>query len=146
MNEKNLKNLTPKEAREIGKKGGIASVKARREKKTLSELLQFWAEKSLTADDLERVKSAGISETTNKALMLIPLINNLKKGDIKSLQLAIDLMGEDKKKDAEIKKLNEEIELLKLEQEKLKQENALYSATEEKIVFVNDVEKKNADN
>ena len=146
MNEKNLRTPTTKEAREIGTQGGIASAKARREKKTLSELLTFWAEKSLTADDLERVKSAGLSETTNKALMLIPLIDNLKKGDIKSLQLAIDLMGEDKKKDAEIKKLNEEIELLKLEQEKLKQENALYSATEEKIVFVNDVGKEDADN
>jgi hypothetical protein len=40
-NNENLRKLTTKEAREIGKKGGKASVKARRRKKQLKELLEL---------------------------------------------------------------------------------------------------------
>lgn len=38
-NNENLRRLTSEEAREIGRKGGIASVKSRRERKTLKEEL-----------------------------------------------------------------------------------------------------------
>lgn len=40
-NNENLRKLTTKEAREIGRKGGKASVKARRKKKQLKELLEL---------------------------------------------------------------------------------------------------------
>ena len=38
-NEKNLRTPTTNEAREIGRKGGIASGQARREKKTIQKIL-----------------------------------------------------------------------------------------------------------
>lgn len=41
-NEQNLKILSPREARENGRKGGIASGKARREKRTLRELMELY--------------------------------------------------------------------------------------------------------
>lgn len=40
-NNENLRKLTTEEAREIGRKGGKASVKARRKKKQLKELLEL---------------------------------------------------------------------------------------------------------
>lgn len=41
-NEQNLKPPTTKEARERGRKGGIASGKARREKRTFRELMELY--------------------------------------------------------------------------------------------------------
>lgn len=40
MNEKNLRVPTSEEAREIGKKGGQASGKARRDKRTIQQILK----------------------------------------------------------------------------------------------------------
>ena len=47
-NEKNLRVPTSSEARENGKKGGIASGKARRQKKLLRECLEILLEKEMT--------------------------------------------------------------------------------------------------
>ena len=49
-NDGNLRIPTSDEAREIGKKGGIASGKARREKADLRRQMQLWLESDVTTD------------------------------------------------------------------------------------------------
>lgn len=49
-NDGNLRIPTSDEAREIGKKGGIASGKARREKADLRRQMQIWLESDVTTD------------------------------------------------------------------------------------------------
>jgi hypothetical protein len=76
-NEQNLKPLTTKKAREIGKKGGIASGKKRRELKTLKEeLLILLAE----GDTQEKISLAVIQ----KAL----------QGDLKAFEVIRDTTGQ----------------------------------------------------
>ena len=76
-NEQNLKPLTTKKAREIGKKGGIASGKKRRELKTLKEeLLLLLAE----GDTQQKISLAVIQ----KAL----------QGDLKAFEVIRDTTGQ----------------------------------------------------
>ena len=76
-NEQNLKPLTTKKAREIGKKGGIASGKKRKEQKTLKEeLLLLLAE----GDTQKKISLAVIQ----KAL----------KGDLKAFEVIRDTTGQ----------------------------------------------------
>lgn len=62
MNEQNLKTPSPSEAREYGRKGGIASGKARRRRKTLREELLLLLEN----DDVQKkISIALINEAMN---------------------------------------------------------------------------------
>lgn len=129
-------NLTHKLTKEEMSKGGKRSAEVQKQKRTIAEFFKIWADaevKSQTADDLKNIGITG--ELNNRALFILPLIKNIKKGDIKSLQLAVELLNEDKEKEAKIAKLNAEIEVLKLEAERLSQENALSSGIDEKIII-----------
>lgn len=76
-NEKNLKKPTPEEARENGRKGGIASGKARKRRKTLcDELLALLSDK----------------DTQEK--MSVALIKKAQKGDVKAFLAIRDTIGE----------------------------------------------------
>ena len=132
--------FTDEELRERARKGGLKSQQVQHEKKTLAQLFTIWANGKPKPKDLLLLESLGIDpkEATNKSLLIIPIIKNLSKGDTKALQMAIDLLEEDKRKEAEIKKLNAEIKRLELETEKLKNElNG--DVTTNKIIIVNDV-------
>lgn len=124
------------------KKAQEKSAESRRIKRTFADILKIWAEKDANLDDQMALKVAGISEDmTNKATMVLPLLENIKKGDTKSMQMAIELLGEDRKKELEIKRLTEEIEKLKLEQEQLKQEYAMANNINEQIQIMMNVDK-----
>ena len=112
---------TPSERRENATKAGIASGKARRQKKTVAEYLKKWADGEVNEKNKKALEALGLSEeATNRTLLVVPLIQKASKGDIKALQMALELLGEDKKKELEIKKLRREIELLKAETQKLR--------------------------
>lgn len=126
-------------------RGGRKSAEVQKRKRSIAEFFKIWADtevKGQTADDLKNIGIMG--ELNNRALFILPLIKNIKKGDIKSLQLAVELLNEDKEKEAKIAKLNAEIEVLKLEAERLSQENALSSGIDEKIIINFDL--KGSDN
>ena len=77
-NEQNLRPVTSKkEARERGRKGGIASGEARRKRKTLKEEL------ILMLEDEEVQKSVTTA-----------LINQAKKGNVKAFGMLRDTIGE----------------------------------------------------
>lgn len=84
MNEENLVSLatrTTEEVREIARKGGIASGKARQEKKMLKELLEDALSKGTETDN----------EYVNITLALIREAN---KGNVKAYEVIRDTLGQ----------------------------------------------------
>lgn len=123
MANKGHKNLIPQahtitvgEASAGGKKSG----QVRKQKKTIADYLRTWADSAVEDKHKQALRALGLDEeATNRTLLVLPLIKKANSGDIKALQMIIDLLGEDKKKDLEIKKLREEIRLLKAETQKI---------------------------
>ena len=112
---------SPSEVRANSSKGGIKSGQVRRQKKTVAEYLRKWADGEVSEKNKKELEALGLSEeATNRTLLVVPLIQKASKGDTKALQMALELLGEDKKKELEIKKLRREIELLKAETQKLR--------------------------
>lgn len=119
--EDNLRPCEHKFTLEEAKKGAENSAKARRQKKTVAEYLCKWADGECGEKELEALKKLGLDEgATRKTLLILPLIKKANSGDIKALQMILELLGEDKKREAEIKRLNKETELLKAEIDKLR--------------------------
>lgn len=123
-NEKNLENGKPYRftSGDMAAKNGSKGGKARAAKKTVADYLKKWADgEVLDKKNKETLQALGLSEeATNRTLLVIPLIKKASRGDMKAMQMVIELLGEDKKKDLEIKKLTQEIELLKAETQKLR--------------------------
>lgn len=98
MNEQNLIIPTSEEARENGKKGGIASGKARKRRKTVAEALREAGERNIAdIPGLEKIaKKYGLTgeddilSLTTQAIY----INELKKGNFKSLRELTEILGE----------------------------------------------------
>lgn len=86
-NEKNLKRLSPSEARENGKKGGIASGKERLRKKSLKEA----ALAALMA--LKTNPETGIVENGFEAVAAALILKALN-GDVSAINSLRDLIGE----------------------------------------------------
>ena len=89
MNEKNLipnSERSPREVRENGKKGGIASGEARRVKKSLREAMQILMEADLTGKD-------GKTMTGTEA-MAARAFQAALKGDWKAWELVRDTAGQ----------------------------------------------------
>lgn len=101
MNNQNLRVPTSSEARENGRKGGIASGVARREKKTIQKILNDLLETS--AKDSPKfskiAKELGIED--NKSVKdlyaTICLLNSIEaNADLDDLEKLSKLLGEDK--------------------------------------------------
>ena len=119
--DENLRPCEYKLSQEEAKKGGIRSGQVRKQKKTVAEYLRKWADGEVSEKNKKALEALGLSEeATNRTLLVVPLIQKASKGDTKALQMALELLGEDKKKELEIKKLRREIELLKAETQKLR--------------------------
>lgn len=76
-NEQNLKRLSSEEARKYGRKGGIASVKARQERKTFAELY-----KTLLDEQNEIILNGKRLKLSNKDILARKVINEVLKGTI----------------------------------------------------------------
>lgn len=86
-NEKNLKPIrSENEAREKGRKGGIASGEARRQKKTLREALQILMDSDLTGEDGEVMSGA--------EAMAARVFQAALKDDWKAWELVRDTAGQ----------------------------------------------------
>ena len=108
-------------SREVAAANGAKGGRAKAQKKTVAEYLQKWADGEVSEKNKKALEALGLSEeATNRTLLVVPLIQKASKGDTKALQMALELLGEDKKKELEIKKLRREIELLKAETQKLR--------------------------
>lgn len=124
-----LDNLIPftsdqnrEKAKINGHKGGIASGEAKRKYKNLSAVLKDYADFKVTKKEQEQLEALGFTgEQSKMTLFALPLLKKMNQGDVKAIELFLKLTGQDSKLELENKKLREEIELLKVEQERLKQ-------------------------
>lgn len=123
MARKQDENLRPSEHKftlEEHKRGGQRSAEVRRQNKTIADYLRKWADNEVDEKNKKALQALGLDEeATNRTLLVLPLIKKANGGDIKALQMIIDLLGEDKKKDLEIAKLKEEINLLRAQTQKI---------------------------
>ena len=92
MPQNGTKNLIPtnkrskEEAKRLGKKGGIASGKARREKKTLRQCLEILLEKTLK--DKKGIEMSGAEAVSLK------VFEKALKGDIRAFEVLRDTAGQ----------------------------------------------------
>lgn len=99
-NEKNLKTPSTSEARSRGKKGGIASGKARREKKALKDTLEELLAMPIKDGELkniDQIKSiAGIKgkNITMQEAIMLSMLNKAAKGDVKAAEYVRDTIGQ----------------------------------------------------
>ena len=88
------------EARELGRKGGIASGAARRRKKSLKEAADYFL--SLPVADVKqfnKIAKAGVApeDIDNQMAMIMGLTMAATAGDAKAAKVIVDLLGEDSK-------------------------------------------------
>lgn len=98
MNDGNLKRPSSDEARELGRRGGVASGIARRRRKALREALDVYL--SLPVQDkrsLNRLLRAGVDEDDADTQMLIvaSLVQRAIDGNVRAATLIFDLMADD---------------------------------------------------
>lgn len=86
MNNENLKAPTTEEARERGKKGGLASGKVRAEKKRLKEAVERVLSASYKNEDGENL--------SGYELTAIALFDKARSGDVSAFNSIRDLIGE----------------------------------------------------
>ena len=85
-NKDNLKVPTSTEAREKGRKGGIASGKKRREMKTMKAMLDYLLEKKISSKDGKKA--------TSLEAMMSSIVAKAIKGDVRAAQFVRDTIGE----------------------------------------------------
>lgn len=101
-NEKNLKKLSPKEAREYGAKGGKASGESRRRRKSLRESMNALLGMPISNQrDFNKAMKMGYSpeDTDNSVMVVIALYERAKSGDVAAIKELRSLIGEDSSKD-----------------------------------------------
>ena len=143
-NEQNLTPLNQKSKEEqwrIRSLGGQASQRKQRERRTFAEILQTIGDLDCVDVEIkEQFKEMGYDgEISNKVAWVLPFVANIKKGDSKSFQMAMEMLKEDRKRELEIQRLTEEVEKLKLEQEQLK---TLNSAMQDNIQIIMNIPKE----
>lgn len=90
MNKDNLINindLSEEQRREQGRKGGLASVESRKEKRKFKELLELALSTQVT-------NSRTGEKATRKEVAAITLADKCAKGDLKAIRLVAALTGE----------------------------------------------------
>lgn len=85
-NNENLKRPSPSEARENGRKGGIASGEARRERKKIKEYLEIALASA--------IKDQQGNEYTRLEAGVLKLVERYVKGDQKAFDTVVELLGE----------------------------------------------------
>lgn len=99
-NIENLKPLSTEKAREIGRKGGKASVKAKRKKKYIKEQLEQLMLLDLHDCKLkDNMRKLGIpeDELTIQNAMCVSLVQQSLNGSIRAFQVIQNTLGEDPK-------------------------------------------------
>lgn len=106
-NEQNLRPCEYKLTQEEQKRGGIASGKARREKKALKETLELLLQQAVKDSNGKAVKNPITNEPEDYQTRIVTkLVLKAGKGDIDAIRLVQSMKGEEKtniKLDADVK-------------------------------------------
>lgn len=114
---------TKKEAREISRKGGIASGKARREKADLKKKINEILSMDVFSPQFkEMLEEKGLSITNQTAIATV-LLQKALKGDMRAIELLAKLNGNEGTKDSlDKKEQKERIKAMQLENKKREQQ------------------------
>lgn len=101
----NLRALTTEQAREIGRKGGLASAEVRKRKKTIYELTATMLEAPVdgrrTRSIKSLVKDMSEDDMTVNAAMIAGQIKSAIDGNTKAFQALVDIQGKARKPDTD---------------------------------------------
>ena len=114
---------TKKEAREISRKGGIASGKARREKADLKKKVNEILSMDVFSPQFkEMLEEKGLSVTNQTAIATV-LLQKALKGDMRAIELLAKMNGNEGTKDSlDKKEQKERIKAMQLENKKREQQ------------------------
>lgn len=101
-NPQNLRTPTTEEARRIGRKGGLASARARQERKRMAEVYEILLRMPLqdgpsgTLNGVESLSKERIREANPPAgeLMGLAMLQQAIKGNVKAAKLILDITGD----------------------------------------------------
>lgn len=146
-NEQNLiknSNRTPSELREIAKKGGVASGKARRKKADFQKALKLVLSSEVSNENLAVALENLGYEKTNEMAIALNTVQKAVKGDLRAVELierSTAMMNKDTLDKAEQK---ERIKALQLENKRKELELQNISDNDNRqVVFLNEDSIKN---
>ena len=133
-NEENLKKIrSTKEARELGKKGGIASGKARRKKANLKKALNTILTAEATNKTAAVLESLGF-ENTNEMAIMLSLTQQALKGNVRAIEL-INKMATSEKDELDRKEQKARIKQLELSNKAAAEDTTV---NDEQIIIVDE--------
>ena len=122
-NEKNLipnSERTPEELREMTRKGGIASGKARRKKADLKKAFETILQADVSSNKTkEQLENLGFEATNEMALAMV-MMQKAMKGDVRAFEQISKWIATDAKDSLDKKEQRERIKAIQLENEKRK--------------------------
>ena len=108
IKDKSFDKLTAEKQREIARKGGVASGKARREKADLKKAFAAVFESTTPNQKLKALLEANGIEANVLMSMIYALAIRASKGDPKAFELAMKYGGMDRLREAQIKEMQRE--------------------------------------
>ena len=97
-NEKNLRRLTSKEARKIGRAGGLASVKARKERKTAYEIAKMFFDEKITVQGKTYTRKElmvmNALKRINNSIMTKNANDTLSNEELKAFDYGLQMISE----------------------------------------------------
>lgn len=120
-NEKNLipnSERTPEELREMTRKGGIASGKARRKKADLKKAFETILKADVASNKIKQQLEAFGFEATNEMALAMVMMQKAMKGDVRAFEQISKLTATDTKDRLDKQEQRERIKAIQLENKK----------------------------
>nr|DAS85172.1 MAG TPA: hypothetical protein [Caudoviricetes sp.] len=121
-NEQNLRVPSSEEARELGRKGGIASGKARRRKADLKRAFNTILKADVANENISKQLEALGFEATNEMALAMVMMQKAMKGNVKAFEQIVRLVAIDTKDSLDRKEQRERIVSIQLENERRKEQ------------------------
>ena len=122
-NEENLIRLSPSEAREYGRKGGIKSGETRRRKAALRDTMNRLLTMQGDVDGLSDILRSDGGESTYEEVIAMAMIQQASLGDVKAYQAIMKTVGQTDKSEADLEEQRSKVELNKARKEDITGEN-----------------------
>ena len=122
-NEENLIRLSPSEAREYGRKGGIKSGETRRRKAALRDTMNRLLTMQVEVEGLSDILRADGGESTYEEVIAMAMIQQASLGDVKAYQAIMKTVGQTDKSEADLEEQRSKVELNKARKEDITGEN-----------------------
>lgn len=136
-NEQNLiKNSerTPKERKEIARKGGIASGVAKRKKKEFKKIIEQALNTDIPNEQTQKVLEKLGFDTNFQSAIALKLVESATKGDMRAVSIIHDMTN--KKDNLDRKEQRERIKRLELENQRLRELLGEKIGQDDKIVHL----------